>query len=53
MTTDPITEFCAYLQRRNYSPHTIDNYRRDLRLFFALVDQEPCTVSGRDVTAFI
>src|SRR4030095_13624143 len=48
-----IAQFCAYLCRRNYSPHTVDNYRRDLRLFFALVAKDPCTVSGRDVTQFI
>jgi integrase/recombinase XerC len=53
MDTDTIAQFCAYLQRRNYSPHTIDNYGRDLRVFFTLVDKEPCTVSGRDVTVFI
>ena len=34
MTSDAIAQFCAYLQRRNYSPHTIDNYGRELRLFF-------------------
>jgi site-specific recombinase XerD len=48
-----IAQFCAYLRRRNYSPHTVDNYGRDLRLFFALVDKEPYTVSGREVTQFI
>jgi site-specific recombinase XerD len=40
---DPIANFCAYLQRRNYSPHTVDNYGRDLRLFFQRVDKAPCT----------
>src|SRR2546426_4936774 len=48
-----IADFCAYLRRRNYSPHTVDNYSRDLRLFFALVAKDPCTVSGRDVAHFI
>lgn len=48
-----IAQFCAYLCRRNYSPHTVDNYGRDLRLFFALVDKDPCIVSGRDVAQFI
>ena len=53
MVPDAITLFCAYLHRRNYSPHTVDNYGRDLRLFFALVDKDPCAVSGRDVAQFI
>ena len=53
MAADTIAQFCAYLQQRNDSPHTIDNYGRDLRLFFTLVAKEPCTVSGRDVTAFV
>jgi hypothetical protein len=29
MAADTIAQFCAYLQRRNYSPHTIDSYGRD------------------------
>jgi site-specific recombinase XerD len=41
------------LYRRNYSPHTVENYSRDLRLFFALVAKDPCAVSGRDVAWFI
>jgi site-specific recombinase XerD len=48
-----ITHFCAHLHTRHYSPHTVDNYGRDLRLFFALVDKDPETVSGRDVTYFV
>jgi site-specific recombinase XerD len=48
-----ITQFCAHLHTRHYSPHTVDNYGRDLRLFFALVDKDPETVSGRDVTYFV
>jgi integrase/recombinase XerD len=48
-----IAACCASLHRRNYAPHTIDNYGRDLRLFFGLIAREPCTVSGRDVVPFI
>jgi site-specific recombinase XerD len=53
MVPDAIAHFCTYLHRRNYSPHTVDNYGRDLRLFFALVAKDPCAVSGRDVARFI
>ena len=48
-----ITQFCAHLHTRHYSPHTVDNYGWDLRLFFALVDKDPETVSGRDITYFV
>ena len=46
MAPDAIAQFCAYLQRRNYSPHTVDNYGRDLRLFFAPVAKDPVPSPG-------
>ena len=48
-----IERFGAYLRRRNYATHTIDNYTLDLRLFFVDKDGPPATVTHRDVEQFV
>jgi integrase/recombinase XerC len=53
MMPEEVRCFCAQLMARNYSPHTVENYRLDLRLFFAESAREPRAVSWRDVDSFI
>jgi len=48
-----IERFCEHLKMRNYSRHTIESYRIDLRLFFAITDKSLQQVSWREVDSFI
>src|SRR5919201_3696572 len=48
-----IARFQAYLQRRQYAPHTIASYTLDLQLFFAACPRPLAQVSFRDVEQFI
>ena len=53
MDLEAIDHFCLYLRRRNYSPHTVDNYGRDLHGFFTTLAKAPHEVSWRDIEVFI
>jgi len=45
--------FQAYLERRNYAPHTIRNYLHDLHGFFAQGRADVLTVTPADVERYI
>jgi site-specific recombinase XerD len=53
MQSTEVAQFCQYLRVRNYSPHTVESYAIDLRLFFAQVGKRPGKVTWRDVDGFI
>jgi site-specific recombinase XerD len=48
-----ITRFRAYLERRQFSAHTITSYTLDLRLFFTEVTVPLAQVSFREVDQFV
>jgi site-specific recombinase XerD len=48
-----IERFRAYLERRQFSAHTVASYTLDLRLFFAAVPAPLAQVSFREVDRFV
>jgi site-specific recombinase XerD len=48
-----IDRFRAYLERRQFSAHTVANYRLDVRLFFAEVAVPLAQLSYREVDQFV
>ncbi len=48
-----IDRFRAYLERRQFSAHTVTNYSLDLRLFFAEVAVPLTQLSYREVDQFV
>jgi site-specific recombinase XerD len=48
-----IVRFRAYLERRQFSPHTMASYTLDLRLFFTEVTVPLARVSFREVDQFV
>lgn len=53
MTPEEVDRFCSHLQARNYSPHTVESYRIDLRLFFDTAGKAPREVTWREVDRFV
>ena len=52
-STTAIQRFRAYLQRRNYSAHTLNNYTLDLQLCFAAIDRPMNQVAFREIDGLI
>ena len=48
-----IDRFRTYLERRQFSAHTVANYTLDLRLFFAEVPVPLAQISFREVDQFV
>jgi len=53
MRSTSIDQFCQHLRVRNYSPHTIESYALDLRLFLDQVNKSVKKISWREVDQFI
>ena len=52
-TPSSIKQFRSYLERRNYSSHTVVNYCLDLQLFFAQHARSPATITHQNIEHFV